>query len=95
VHWLLPNALAAGVKVSTPAASTAGAFANSFVAAASHSTLKVTAWLLSPGPAEMLVAQAALYAPESSAMLMLLAVTLKLGGWFTANNGSTRSQLFE
>jgi hypothetical protein len=83
VHLLLPNALAAGLKLSTPAASTAGATANSAAAALSQVVLKVT-FCSSPGPAEMSVAQAALYAPESSATLMLLSVTLKLGASFTA-----------
>jgi heme/copper-type cytochrome/quinol oxidase subunit 3 len=45
--------------------------------------LKVT-FCSSPGPAEMLVAHAALYTGESSATLMLLAVTVKLGASFTA-----------
>jgi heme/copper-type cytochrome/quinol oxidase subunit 3 len=35
----------------------------------------------------MSLAQAALYAPESSATLMLLSVTLKLGASFTAGQG--------
>jgi hypothetical protein len=66
VHLLVPNASLAGVKESTPAALTSGAFANNSLAASSQSVLKKTAWSLSPGPAEMFVAQAVLYAAESS-----------------------------
>jgi hypothetical protein len=38
----------------------------------------------------MLVAQGALYAPESSATVIRLDVALKLGGWFTAMHLKTR-----
>jgi hypothetical protein len=58
LHTLLPNACAAGVKLSTPAGLSCGAALNSAVL--EQTRLKVTDWLDSPGPAEMLEAQAAL-----------------------------------
>jgi hypothetical protein len=50
---------AAGVKVNTPAASIAGAAAKSAVLAELQLSVKASGWD-SPGPAEMLVAHAAL-----------------------------------
>jgi hypothetical protein len=75
-----PDASAAGVKLRTPATESLGATANS----AGVLQLTVNArGSDSPGPAEILVAQAALYAPESSA-IATRGPAVKLGGSFTA-----------
>jgi hypothetical protein len=76
-----PDASAAGVKLKTPATDSLGATANRagllhVIANASGSD--------SPGPDEMLVAHAALYAPESSATVTVAGPAVKLGGSFTA-----------
>jgi hypothetical protein len=75
--------LAAGVKVRWPAALTAGATANISVLATLQLIVNASD-CDSPGPAEMLVAQAALYAPESSATVMVSGPAAKVGGSFTA-----------
>jgi hypothetical protein len=75
-----PDASAAGVKLSTPATESLGATANR------EGLLQLTANASgsdSPGPEVMLVAQAALYAPESSA-IATTGPAVKLGGSFTA-----------
>jgi hypothetical protein len=76
-----PDASAVGVNVRTPVTDSLGATANrvellQLTVNASGSD--------SPGPEEMLVAQAALYAPESSATVTVAAPAVKLGGSFTA-----------
>jgi hypothetical protein len=87
VQLTLPNTLAAGVKVRGPAKSIAGATANKVVAAALQLTVNANG-SDSPGSAEMLVAQAALYAPESSATVAVAGPAVKEGGSFTANEDS-------
>jgi hypothetical protein len=73
---------AAVVNVSTPAVSMAGADANSAAFAELQLSVNASGWV-SPGPAEMLVPQAALYAAESSATVTM-GPGVKLGGSFTA-----------
>jgi hypothetical protein len=80
-----PNALSAGAKLSRPVASTAGLTANNPVGAAVQLTVKASG-SDSPGSAEMLVAQAALYAPESSATVTVAGLALNDGGWLTARH---------
>jgi hypothetical protein len=58
LHVLLPKATTAGVNMSTPAGVSCGAALNSAVLL--HTTVHVTAWPVSPGPAVMLLAQALL-----------------------------------
>src|SRR5207248_1002324 len=60
----LPNALAAGTKLSTPLGETDGCTAKR--AALPFETWKATLWPDSFGPAEIALAHAAAYAPESS-----------------------------
>jgi hypothetical protein len=55
LHTLLPKAFTAGVKLSSPAGLSCGAALNSAVLL--QPRLKVTGWSVSPGPAEMLLAQ--------------------------------------
>jgi hypothetical protein len=78
-----PNALSAGVKVRRPAASTAGPTANNPAAAALQLTVKASG-SDSPGPEVMLLAQAALYAPESSVTVRVAGPAVNEGGWLTA-----------
>jgi hypothetical protein len=73
---------AAVVNVNMPAVSIAGADANSAAFAELQLSVNASGWV-SPGPAEMLVAQAALYEPESSATVTT-GPGVKLGGSFTA-----------
>jgi hypothetical protein len=88
VQLALPNMLAAGVKVRRPVVFSAGATANSAVA---ELQLTVNAsGSDSLGPEEMLVAHAALYAPESSATVTV-PPAVKEGGSFTAER-RTRAQ---
>jgi hypothetical protein len=87
VQLAVPNMLAAGVKLSCPAVLTAGATANSPALAVLQLTVNASG-SDSPGPEEMLVAQAALYAPESSARVTVAAPAVKLGGSFTAAHGN-------
>src|SRR5437868_5285622 len=65
----VPFAFGAGVKLSTPAAETDGCALKS--ALLSFEAWKVTVCEASFGPAEMAVAQAAEYAPESSLTVTL------------------------
>jgi hypothetical protein len=92
VQLTLPNILAAGVKLMRPVKSIAGAISNKVVVAALQLTVKPSG-SDSPGPEVMLLAQAALYAPESSATVMVAGPAVKEGASFTAaNHGShTRS----
>jgi hypothetical protein len=82
VQLALPNVFAAGVKLSTPAESIAGAAANSAAFAELQLRVKASGWV-SLGPADMLVAQVALYALESSGAVTMCA-GVKLGGSFAA-----------
>ncbi len=75
-----PKALGAGVKVSVPPEEIAGWTENS--ASLLLLTWKLTVWPASLGPAEMAVAHAALYAPESSFTVTSPPAT-KLGGSLT------------
>jgi hypothetical protein len=86
VQLALPNLSAAGVKVRQPAVLTAGATSNR-LAPELQLTVKASG-SDSPGPEEMLVAQAALYAPESSA-IATAAPAVKDGGSFTAGARSS------
>jgi hypothetical protein len=79
---LLPKALGAGVKVSTPAGLICGAALNNAVLL--HVTVKLTVWFTSPGPAVMSVAQVLLLAAVFSATLMLLGPGVKAGASFSA-----------
>jgi hypothetical protein len=54
-HVLLPNAFAAGVKLSSPAELTSGFVLN--IGRLLHARLNVAVWSGSFGPAEMLLAQ--------------------------------------
>jgi hypothetical protein len=93
LHTLLPEAATVGVKESTPAGLSCGAALNS--ALLLHTTAKLTVWPASPGPAEMLLAQALLNAPELSATVMLLSPLVKEGASFTAKQkGTTQIRLW-
>jgi hypothetical protein len=81
VQLAVPNLSALGVKLRRPVVFTAGATANR-LAPELQLTVKANG-SDSPGPEEMLVAQAALYAPESSATVTA-APAVKEGGSFTA-----------
>ncbi len=78
-----PFAFVAGVKVSVPLDAMAGCVRNS--ALLSFVTAKVTTWPDSfAGPGEMPVRKlAVVLAPESSSTVTLLALSVKLGAWFT------------
>jgi hypothetical protein len=85
-----PNWSTPGVKVRRPVALlTAGATAKK-PAAARQLTVKASG-SVSPGPAEMLVAQAALYAPESSLTGTTAVPGENDGGSFTAGKSARTS----
>ena len=76
-----PLALAAGVKVSAPAAETAGWLLKS--ALLSFVTVKVTFWEPSPAPAEMAVAHPAMVWATASSSTVWSAPLVKDGASFT------------
>jgi hypothetical protein len=90
LHVLLPKALGAGVNVSTPPELSRGTALNNAVSV--HVTVKLTVWLVSPGPAVMFVAHVLLLAPVFSATLMLLGPGVNVGASFsaTSSNGESR-----
>jgi hypothetical protein len=91
LHTLLPAALGATAKLSIPAGLSCGAALNSAVLL--QAIVKLTVWSASPGPAEMLVAQAALYAPELSLTVTVAAPLVKVGASFTAASIEHRIRL--
>lgn len=90
VHTLLPELPAAGVKVSSPAGLSCGCTLNSALLV--HATVNAIVWLASPGPAEMLLAQALLKAPELSGTVTLAAPLAKEGASLTTTNGLSTMQ---